>query len=156
MSTSRHLLSGTPGTHHGVMNDGKHSPASSEDGKHSSAAGEDGKHSPAASGDGKHCPACGQDVGIWPVLMAGLPSWVRCPHCRARLSYGNTGLIITLLFALLLLLSGAAFYFARQHYHANDTRFFILLAVIVIALWLPIELAATLYLRWRGKLEKLL
>jgi hypothetical protein len=116
----------------------------------------DGKHSPVACGDGKHCPACGKDIGIWPVLMAGLPSWVRCPHCRARLSYGNTGFIVTMLFGLLLLLCGAAFYFAKQHFSAHEIRFFILLAVIVVALWLPIELAATLYLRSRGKLEKLL
>ena len=138
------------------MNDGIHSPAASGDGIHSPAESGDGKHSPAESGDGKHCPACGKDIGIWPVLMAGLPSWVRCPYCRARLSYGNTGVIVTLLFALLLLLSGVAFYFAKQHYSANEGRFFIALAVIVVALWLPIELIATLYLRRRGKLEKLL
>lgn len=126
------------------------------DGKLSPAEGRDGKHSPAASGDGKHCPACGKDIGIWPVLMAGLPSWVRCPHCRARLSYGNAGVMVALLLGLLLLLSGAAFYFAKQHYSANEARFFILLAVIVVAVWLPVELAATLYLRSRGKLEKLL
>jgi len=116
----------------------------------------DGQHSPAASGDGKHCPECGKDIGIWPILMAGLPSLVRCPHCRARLSYGNASVMVALLFGLLLLLSGGAFYFARQHYSANEGRFFIALAVIVIALWLPIELAATLYLRRRGKLQKLL
>src|SRR5436190_24261113 len=87
-----------------------------------------------AMNDGERCPACGKDIGIWPVLMAGLPSWVRCPHCRARLSYGNTGVIVTLLFALLLLLSGAAFYFARQHYAANEARCFIMLDVIVVAL----------------------
>jgi hypothetical protein len=116
----------------------------------------DGKHSPAGSGDGKHCPACGKDIGIWPILMAGLPSWVRCPHCRARLSYGKTGVLVALLFGLLLLLNGAAFYFARQHYSAHEARFFMVLAVIVVALWLPVELAATLYLRRHGKLEKLL
>jgi hypothetical protein len=116
----------------------------------------DGIHSPSATDDGKHCPSCGQDIGIWPILLAGLPSWVRCPHCKSRLTYGNTGLLITLLFALLLLLSGAAFYFAKQHYSAHEARFFILIAVILLAFWLPIELAATLYLRRCGRLEKLL
>ena len=116
----------------------------------------DRKHSPAASGDGKHCPACGKDIGIWSVLLAGLPTWVRCPHCRARLSYGNAAVLVGLLFGVLLLLSGAAFYFAKQHYSANEARFFMVLGVSVVAVWLPIELAAALFLRYRGKLEKLL
>ena len=59
-------------------------------------------------GDGKHCPGCEKDIGVWPVLMAGLPTWVRCPHCRARLSYGNSGLVMAVLsaFFLLLILGG--------------------------------------------------
>jgi hypothetical protein len=126
------------------------------DGKHSLTESDDGKHAPAASGDGKHCPACGKDIGLWTVMLAGLPSWVRCPHCRARLSYGNASMIVALLFGLLLLLSGGVFWFARRHYPINEGRFFIALAVIVVALWLPIEMLATLYLRRCGKLEKLL
>src|SRR5262245_26609160 len=38
--------------------------------------------------DGKHCPACGADVGYWAVAR-GLFR-IRCPHCRARLSYTFT------------------------------------------------------------------
>jgi hypothetical protein len=106
--------------------------------------------------DGKHCPGCGKDIGIWPVLLAGLPTWVRCPHCRARLSYGNCGLLVAGLFGVLLLMSGGAFYFARQHYAANEVRFLVLLAVILVVVWLPVELLATLYLRRWGKLEKML
>jgi len=41
--------------------------------------------------DGKHCPECEKDIGVWPVLSAGLPSRVHCPHCHARLTYGNIG-----------------------------------------------------------------
>ena len=109
-----------------------------------------------AMSDGKHCPGCTKDIGIWPVLMAGLPSWVKCPHCQARLSYGGGGFIVAGLFGLLLLLTAGAFFFARQHYTANALRFYVLLAVVVIALWLPVELMATLCLRKWGKLEKLL
>ncbi len=106
--------------------------------------------------DGKHCPGCGKDIGVWPVLVAGLPTWVQCPHCRARLSYGSYGVLVAAMFALLLLLSGVAFYFARKHYAANEVRFLVLLAVILVAVWLPVELLATMYLRRWGKLEKLL
>ena len=106
--------------------------------------------------DGKHCPACGKDIGVWPVLMAGLPTWVRCPHCRARLSYGSSGLMVALLFAFFLALILAACYFAQRHYAANEIRFYVLLATIVVGAWLPVELLAAVYLRRHGKLEKLL
>ncbi len=37
--------------------------------------------------DGKHCPHCGEDIGVWPVFSAGLPSRIWCPHCGARVRY---------------------------------------------------------------------
>ena len=104
--------------------------------------------------DGKHCPACGKDIGIWPVLTAGLPNWLRCPHCKARLSYGNSGAVVICLFVLLLVLSAAVFYVIRQRYAANGVQFHLLLAGLVLAAWLPVEFGATLYLRNRGTLQK--
>ncbi len=106
--------------------------------------------------DGKHCPGCGKDIGIWPVLSAGLPSWVRCPHCQARLSYGRSGALVLGLFCLLLLLSICIFYVASQRYAAGGIWFHVFLASLVPLAWLPVEIAATLYLRKRGVLEKLL
>jgi len=106
--------------------------------------------------DGKHCPGCGKDIGIWPVLTAGLPSWVRGPHCKARLSYGRSGALLLGLACLLLLLSLGVFYAAGQRYVAGGIWFHIFLASLVLVAWLPVEIAATLYLRKRGVLEKLL
>ena len=37
--------------------------------------------------DGKHCPACREDIGILTVVLATLPTLIRCPHCRTRLAY---------------------------------------------------------------------
>jgi hypothetical protein len=106
--------------------------------------------------NGKHCPGCGKDIGIWPVLTAGLPSWVRCPHCKARLSYGRSGALILNLFCLLLLLSFGIFYFVGRRYAAGGLWFHLFLVSLILAAWVPVEFAATLYLRSRGELEKLL
>lgn len=119
------------------------------DGGRGASGGYDG-----GMGDGKHCPGCGKDIGVWPVLMAGLPTWVRCPHCRARLSYGNSGLVMAVLSAFFLLLILGACYFARQHYAANAMRFYVLMAVVVVVTWLPVELLAAIGLRRWGRLEK--
>ena len=51
--------------------------------------------------DGRHCPSCRKDIGIWPVFTAGLPDWIRCPHCRCRLRYENATGVVVLLFAAL-------------------------------------------------------
>ena len=106
--------------------------------------------------DGKHCPGCGKDIGIWPVLIAGLPSWVRCPHCKARLSYGRSGALVLGLFGLLLLVSFAVFYLVGRRHSAGGLSFHIFLVFLVLAAWVPVEFAATMYLRRHGELEKLL
>jgi hypothetical protein len=104
--------------------------------------------------DGKHCPACGKDIGLWSVLSAGLPTRVRCPHCQARLSYGGDSALMVGLFAILLVAAGAAFYFARQIHPSMHSRFYFTLVLLALALMLPVELAATLYLRRHGVLTK--
>jgi hypothetical protein len=104
--------------------------------------------------DGKHCPACGKDIGLWAVLSAGLPTRVRCPHCKARLSYsGGRGLVINL-FVVLLAAGVAAFYFARQLYAVTRPQFYLALIILALAIMLPIDLVATLGLRRRGVLKK--
>jgi hypothetical protein len=104
--------------------------------------------------DGKHCPACSQDIGLWSVLTAGSPSRVRCPHCKHRLVYANSGALVASLLVLLLALGAVAFYFVRQVYSANRLPFHLWLAGVVLAAWLPVELAAAVYLRRRGVLKK--
>ena len=38
--------------------------------------------------NGKDCPVCGKDVGYWAVALQLF--WIRCPHCRTRLTYAGT------------------------------------------------------------------
>jgi hypothetical protein len=109
--------------------------------------------------DGKHCPACGKDIGIWPVLSAGLPSRVRCPHCKARLSYGS-GFLLVLSVAVLAVCVGVASFYLASHHLAADSRisrplkFYSILAAVFLALWVPVEIALTVYIRGRGELKK--
>jgi hypothetical protein len=116
--------------------------------------------------DGKHCPACGKDIGIWPVLSAGLPSRVRCPHCKSRLSYGSglSLLLIALIVLVLVVCVGiASYYLASQHLAAGSRvsqpiKFYGIVAGVFLALWLPVwlplEIGLTLYIRSRGELKK--
>ena len=104
--------------------------------------------------DGKHCPRCGKDIGIWPVLSATLPNRIRCPHCRARLSYENAGALMINVLLLLIVLCVASYYFQRQHDRSTSVMFYVHVAALAFLAWLPIEIAATFYMRSRGKLEK--
>src|SRR5690349_5286892 len=99
--------------------------------------------------DGKHCPACRKDIGIWPVLSATLPNRIRCPHCRARLSYDNAGALMINVMLLLILLCVGSYYFLRQRDTSTSVMFYVHVAALALAAWLPIELAATFYMRSR-------
>ena len=105
--------------------------------------------------DGKHCPACGKDVGMASVMTALWPSRVKCPHCKARLAYLNgTALVINLL-AVWAGLGVVACYALQLWFSPYKPQFYFAIAALVVAAWLPVELAATLYMRRFGKLEKL-
>ena len=55
-------------------------------------------------GNGKDCPVCGKDVGYWAVALQIF--WVRCPHCRTRLTYaGTSGTTLTNLVGALFLVA---------------------------------------------------
>lgn len=62
--------------------------------------------------------------------------------------------MVAVLAALFLLLILGACYFAKQHYAANAVRFYVLMAVVVVGAWLPVELVAAICLRRWGRLEK--
>jgi len=104
--------------------------------------------------DGKHCPACGKDIGIWPVLSATLPNRIRCPHCRARLSYENAGALMLNVLLLLIVLCVAMYYLLRQHDRTTGIMFYVHVAALAFLAWLPVELATTFYMRSRGRLQK--
>ena len=96
------------------------------------------------------CPACGADIGVWPILSAGLPNLIRCPRCKARIGYERLGAVVI----VLLLATGAvlaAAYFVATWYEGNQR----LIAFIVFSLgaWVPVELVVALYLRANKLLE---
>jgi hypothetical protein len=108
--------------------------------------------------DGKHCPACGQDIGIWAVLFAGLPSRIRCPHCRARLSYGGDLVLVLGVVAVLALTAvGAyhltAFALGTAAVMIDPIRFWGIAIAEMLALAMPLELALTLLIRRHGVLK---
>ena len=39
---------------------------------------------------GKLCPNCNSDIGVQPGTFAGLPTRIRCPHCKSKLKYVNS------------------------------------------------------------------
>jgi hypothetical protein len=110
--------------------------------------------------DGKHCPACGKDIGVWPVLLAVLPTRVRCSHCRARLTYGKSLMLllgVTTAVALLVVASCyiVSLYLGTKLLYNNPAKFFGVATALFLALWIPVEAAFALYVRNRGVLKKL-
>jgi hypothetical protein len=103
--------------------------------------------------DGKHCPRCEKDIGIWPVLSATLPNRIRCPHCRARLAYENAGALMINVLLLLIVLCVASYFVERQYDRSTGVMFYVHVAALAFLAWLPIELAATFYVRSRGRLQ---
>ena len=95
--------------------------------------------------DGKHCPACGKDIGIWPIFSA-VRNRFRCPHCRVRLSYQGIRWLVLALLVLAVPLVAASLYLVRKAELTgllHDVAFL----GILLALWVPVELLVTAYLR---------
>ena len=103
--------------------------------------------------DGKHCPACGRDIGVWPLLTAGLPSRIQCPHCQARLSFSNTGVLVACLVATGLVLGSGAYFFAARFYPITRLEFHLIAGGLTLALLLAMHLVTALYLRSSRVLE---
>jgi hypothetical protein len=104
--------------------------------------------------DGKHCPECEKDIGVWPVLSAGLPSRIHCPHCNARLTYGNSGTFVACVFAVLLTLAVGSFFAVSSQYSMHYWKFHSVFIAVALAVMLPVDVVATFYLRKYGVLRK--
>jgi hypothetical protein len=100
--------------------------------------------------DGKNCPQCGHDIGLRAVLLAAWPTRVTCPHCKTRLSYGSGLVLATCLIALV----AAAFYLVSLKYRVSEFQFHVVLIGSLLAVLIPFEVFASLYLRLRGRLRK--
>jgi hypothetical protein len=101
-------------------------------------------------GDGKHCPICGKEIGVWPVLVAGWPSRIWCPHFKSRLRYSKIAPVIAVLLVLPIVIAVGAFVFVSSL--ATRRHMFLWGAVTIIS-WAPVEVALTWFLRNHRELE---
>jgi len=100
--------------------------------------------------DGKHCPACNSDIGVWPIFSAGLPNFIRCPKCRARLAYRQTG-FVTLVLAPVVAVCFIGAYYLSFIFEGN--RRYAAFIAIMLGLWMPVEVVIAYYLRQNKVLE---
>lgn len=94
--------------------------------------------------NGKVCPACGRDIGVWAIVTAGLPSRIRCPHCRSRLRYDGAVAVVAMPFAVVVL---AALVGHEAAIDVGIARPGLFVAVLLLVTWVPVELLLALYLR---------
>ena len=94
--------------------------------------------------NGKVCPACGKDIGVWAIFAAGVPSRIRCPHCRARLQYDGAIRVVVLPFAIVVV---AALLGHEAAVDLGIVRPGLIIAFLALLAWVPIELLLALYLR---------
>jgi hypothetical protein len=94
--------------------------------------------------NGKICPACGKDIGVWAIVAAGLPSRIRCPHCRTLLRYDGTYALMALPFAIVIL---SALIVHEVAVDVGIPRPGLFVIVQVLLTWVPVEFLLALYLR---------
>lgn len=94
--------------------------------------------------NGKTCPVCGKDIGVWAIVAAGLPSRIRCPHCRTLLRYDGALAFMALPFAIVIV---AALIIHEVAVDVGVASPGLLIVVLVLVTWVPVELLLALYLR---------
>jgi hypothetical protein len=94
--------------------------------------------------NGRDCPVCGKDIGVWSVVTAGLPNRIRCPHCRAVLRYDGMITILALPFVIVIL---AALVIHEVAVDVGIAVPGVVLVLVVLLTWIPVELFIALYLR---------
>lgn len=103
--------------------------------------------------DGKHCPKCARDIGVWPIVKAGLPNLLRCPHCAARIRYENAGIVVAVLLVLVVVFTYLAYAVAGALTAAGSPMRNWLFIALLVAVWVPIELATARFLRRTRRLR---
>lgn len=103
-------------------------------------------------GDGKHCPNCGRDIGVRSIVLATLPTQIRCPHCGARLAYHNTLPVVVVQAALIVGLTAGCYYLTRAVLSSQGLWRSGGLTAALIAAWglfwaLVVESGAAFFLR---------
>jgi hypothetical protein len=100
--------------------------------------------------NGRNCPVCGKDIGVWSIFSAGMPSRIRCPHCRALLRYDGSLFLVAIPFVLAML---AALILHEAAIDLGITRPGLFVVVLLLVTWVPIELLLALYLRENRRLH---
>lgn len=88
-----------------------------------------------------HCPKCNEDIGVWPIYMAGLPNRLKCPHCKTDLEYQPSGwkmLLISL--ALAIPLFAAVIYFVRRNLLMELPVQLLISLSAMMVIWAPFEM----------------
>ena len=106
-----------------------------------------------STGEGKICPNCGKDIGILGIMLAGIPNRIKCPHCKSRVKYQNTFLVIAILFIIGLILVVLIHPLVKKLHISPQPLEFIVYIFSVWLLWQPAEFFAALYLRSNKVLE---
>jgi hypothetical protein len=94
--------------------------------------------------NGKVCPACGKDIGVWAIVAAGLPSRIRCPHCRTLLRYDGTFALMALPFAIVIM---AALIVHEVAVDVGIPRPGLFVVAQMLVTWVPVEVLLAFYLR---------
>src|SRR4029079_17582430 len=95
---------------------------------------------------GRDCPNCKADIGVWPVVSAGLPNRIKCPHCSARLQYRETPWALPLGVTLGIVVAGMALIVsgAYRAFFVDMPSFDLAIRLTVfsaaaLTAWVPIE-----------------
>ena len=97
--------------------------------------------------NGKQCPACGGDIGVWPVLSAGLPNRIRCPHCATRLTYREIGGVVLALLVVFAAVMAGAYFASVAVAEVGTLDWLAVFAGVLLGAWVLVELVAVWFLR---------
>lgn len=103
--------------------------------------------------DGRLCPNCNNDIGLWAIIKAWLPTKLKCPHCKTKLTYEPWQIPLVILCIILYITLLIALSWVTNILILNIIYFILTWALLCIALWQPFELLIAYYLRNKSKLK---
>jgi len=102
------------------------------------------------------CPHCGEDIGLWPIISAGLPNRIKCPRCKTRLRFKTNSWLHFFFVALpLLVLFLAVSQWITEYLASSAPRSMqiLIFTILFVSLWLLYEIPNAIYLRKSKVLE---
>ena len=98
--------------------------------------------------NGTHCLNCNKDIGFFAIMKAGLPTKIKCPHCKTKLVYSRipwTQSIISIVLYIIVLLMVLPLISQIEYF--NEITEFTVGLVFVIMVWQPFEFYLARHLR---------